>query len=269
MSAHGRKKPLGWFELDCPVLMYSGHSPNSNSMNNIRNIPWSRILGEGIIIVVSILLAFWIQAWWEDAKDAERERAHLEALQVEFKANLKSLESNIARLESIKSAAVSLIYIIEGKVDRPSVDSLSDITWEAFSFPPYEPRTTAYENLISTGDISLIRDESLKSDLAVFASTVETYRRGEIVLVQWNTVVQQFVAREFEPLDWLPEWFREDHGLPPPETRTDWDRLLVNREFGGILANRIIGCDDDLDNLNDVLPAAERIVAQLEALLAE
>ena len=34
-----------------------------------RSIPWPRILAEGVAIVVSILLAFGIQAWWEDSQD--------------------------------------------------------------------------------------------------------------------------------------------------------------------------------------------------------
>jgi hypothetical protein len=34
-----------------------------------RSIPWPRILAEGGAIVVSILLAFGIQAWWEGAQE--------------------------------------------------------------------------------------------------------------------------------------------------------------------------------------------------------
>jgi len=36
-----------------------------------RSIPWPRILAERVAIVVSILLAFGIQAWWEGVQDRE------------------------------------------------------------------------------------------------------------------------------------------------------------------------------------------------------
>ncbi len=31
-----------------------------------RQIPWLRVFGEGLVIVVSILLAFGIEAWWAE-----------------------------------------------------------------------------------------------------------------------------------------------------------------------------------------------------------
>jgi len=35
-------------------------------MTNRVNLSWARILAEGSAILVSILLAFEIQAWWEE-----------------------------------------------------------------------------------------------------------------------------------------------------------------------------------------------------------
>ena len=42
----------------------------------MKQIPWARILLEGVVIVGSILLAFGIDAWWED----HSERQHLDPL---------------------------------------------------------------------------------------------------------------------------------------------------------------------------------------------
>ena len=41
-------------------------------MANIRQIPWRRILIEGAVIVVSILLAFSIDTWWNDRIEHQR-----------------------------------------------------------------------------------------------------------------------------------------------------------------------------------------------------
>jgi len=35
-------------------------------------IPWLRVFVEGVVIVVSILLAFGLQAWWDRVQEAER-----------------------------------------------------------------------------------------------------------------------------------------------------------------------------------------------------
>ena len=45
-----------------------------------RQVPWLRILAEGSAIVVSILLAFGIQAWWEDRQERAVETALLTGL---------------------------------------------------------------------------------------------------------------------------------------------------------------------------------------------
>ncbi len=42
-----------------------------------RSIPWPRILAEGVAIVLSILLAFGIQAWWEGVQEREEEQVAL------------------------------------------------------------------------------------------------------------------------------------------------------------------------------------------------
>jgi len=64
-----------------------------------RNIQWPRIVAEGSAIVMSILLAFAIDAWWEDRKEAESERAQLETLLGEFKEARHHLALQLQGLE--------------------------------------------------------------------------------------------------------------------------------------------------------------------------
>jgi len=45
-----------------------------------RQVPWPRIFAEGLAIVVSILLAFGIQAWWEERQERAVEKALLAGL---------------------------------------------------------------------------------------------------------------------------------------------------------------------------------------------
>lgn len=239
----------------------------SNSPSHGLRFGW--LSTELIIVVIGVIIALSIESWWSGIKDAEREQKHLEALHEEFSGNLQLVNENMATLNRIKGAAVNLLTIIVGEAERPDADSLVTMTWWAFSFPPYEPMTTAYDNAIATGDIALIRDQQLKADLANFTRLVERYRRGEWQLEQWNLVLQQFVVKEMVPLDWLPAEYRNRHGLPDPSERTNWDGLLQSREFEGVLANRVIACDDNLRNLGRIKPVAQRIVERLNFLLEQ
>jgi len=53
-------------------------------MNRAADIPWKRLVAEAAAIVGSILLAFWIDAWWDDRSDVKMERALLSALLQDF-----------------------------------------------------------------------------------------------------------------------------------------------------------------------------------------
>ena len=53
-------------------------------MKIIKQIQWVRIFSEGTAIVVSILLAFAIDAWWERRSEAAQALALEEGLRADF-----------------------------------------------------------------------------------------------------------------------------------------------------------------------------------------
>ncbi len=70
-------------------------------MTNTNNIQWGRTAAEGVAIIVSILLAFWIDTWWEDQKESRFEVVYLHELQEDFELNKSNLEKKTVRLEGI------------------------------------------------------------------------------------------------------------------------------------------------------------------------
>ncbi len=64
-------------------------------MANSNNIQWKRISVEGAAIVVSILLAFSIQAWWDEYQEERQLHEILEALEEAFSGNLSQINDSI------------------------------------------------------------------------------------------------------------------------------------------------------------------------------
>jgi hypothetical protein len=64
-------------------------------MNN--RIPWSRLLFEGVVVVISILVAFAIDAWWDSRKVKLLEEDFLARLEVAFEENAQLAERAIER----------------------------------------------------------------------------------------------------------------------------------------------------------------------------
>ena len=63
-------------------------------------IPWLRVFVEGVVIVGSILLAFGIDAWWEDRGDRVAEREALEQLVITFAPSFRAeIDRIVAEVE--------------------------------------------------------------------------------------------------------------------------------------------------------------------------
>ncbi len=74
-------------------------------MTNTHDIPWKRISAEGIAIVVGILLAFGIQAWWESRQNQAEEVEILAGLELEFEDQVVIREE---RRQSIQTALAEI-----------------------------------------------------------------------------------------------------------------------------------------------------------------
>jgi hypothetical protein len=64
-------------------------------MSEPSNIPWNRILVEGIAIIASILIAFAIDAWWDDRKESESEIRDLIRVSAELESNSGRIQTKL------------------------------------------------------------------------------------------------------------------------------------------------------------------------------
>ena len=87
----------------------------------------SRLLLEGFVIVVSILLAFAIDAWWDDRQEAEEARLQVERVVVELEANIVRLEDQVERLDVTTAAAKRFLSKFGPEPEPVSVRSLGAV----------------------------------------------------------------------------------------------------------------------------------------------
>ncbi|MBN3520971.1 hypothetical protein JYB62_13260 [Algoriphagus lutimaris] len=119
-------------------------------------------LGEILLVVIGILIALQVNNWNENRKDAEKEIQLLTNLQVEFKDNLKDLDSITIEVEEV-------IYSLEKLFDSFSKDPspyLRDSVdrWIASGLqsPNWKPSQYILNSLTSSGSITNLKNERLK-----------------------------------------------------------------------------------------------------------
>ena len=104
-------------------------------MTDTPKPPWKRLSLEAAAIVGSILLAFWIDAGWDQREDAARERIVLETLLSDMQEFQTAREGRDGYLDAIVESGRSLLDIGRGlkpdATDREIDYLLNDMTYTA------------------------------------------------------------------------------------------------------------------------------------------
>ena len=144
-------------------------------------IPWRRVLAEGVVIVGSILLALSADAWWDARKERRDERVALEQLHDEFSQNQESLRTSEAAHRAQRDGIVAMLEAIRERGSPPGSLSVPDSTLlRSLGYRTWDPSRGVLTSLITSGRLGLIRDDSLRVELASWLDAVEDLREDEI-----------------------------------------------------------------------------------------
>ena len=143
----------------------------------------SGILIEGLMIVVSILLAFVIQAWWE-GRDIRADRvAALVSLRQDFEGYTALIDSRRVRNEDAVAAA-SEVLSWTGPDAQP-VDELGSALVRLMGFAPLDLSPGSVANLVGSDGRKLIENLELQDALIEWAQALERLaRRNEFVAAE-------------------------------------------------------------------------------------
>ena len=165
-------------------------------MEKRREIPWPHIFAEGVAIVFSILLAFWIQAWWDERQDSSEEHRFLVALKSEIEQNLEIVEREINYSRAVIASIMQLFDGASGQSDLTpeSVDKLiGDMTWWGHGIFV----TAATQSV----DLSKIEDFELRQLLAEITNAYQKSTRSQFQDEDWakNVIVPYLSTRASFP----------------------------------------------------------------------
>ena len=140
---------------------------------SLRQVHWPRILAEGTAIVVSILLAFAIQAWWEGRQERAVEAEILAGLTSDFRSNHDQLALVVAMLEQLLPRLAELNELDEGQLAQVPDDLLPQYVSALQATPTFDARDATLDAAISSGNLRSIQDSQLRSLLAEWRGAVE------------------------------------------------------------------------------------------------
>lgn len=146
---------------------------------NSSRLSWTRLLAETVAIVVSILIAFGLDAWWDESREAAEERRHLVAIAADFGANQALVVRYENMYREVDRGTRELIEMLEGRNPEVSV-SVPDSLLTAPAFvATYDPSRSAYDALLNGGGLATIRNEELRRQLSAWAPELEDALENE------------------------------------------------------------------------------------------
>jgi hypothetical protein len=147
--------------------------------------PTLRLFYEGLAIVVSILLAFAIDAWWEERQEQEDASVAISGLLSEFQENLRQLRVERGSHQASLHSTLALLNMMGPNPDRqPELTRFAPLLLSCVTNANFLPRLGTLNSLIASGRLRLIEDPELRQLLTDWPAYAQD-------MIEWEQVERQ------------------------------------------------------------------------------
>ena len=143
---------------------------------------WFAVTLDFLIVVVGVFIGIEVANWNEARQDRQEERRYYGQLLVDLRTDLDTLARAEKLADRFDEAAQMVIDRLDGAPTRASPGRLATaIHLAGFINIPHASRGT-YDELVSTGNLRLLRNAELKSQIADYYGDFELNRQWDSLL---------------------------------------------------------------------------------------
>jgi hypothetical protein len=226
-----------------------------------KAIPWGVLSLEFLIVVFGILGALWVDSWWEGRGERSLETRYLSRLHQDL---LSSRDTVIREMSWHENTAGNLRLALEelkAGSGQTGLEILRETLWSASALSLYTPEHSTYNELVATGNLGLINNDSVRIALSRYDRLLK--RNSEIdalAINQYFLSLEPVLWESFVPTDLIPPemdpWSVVDSPFP-----LDSASLYGNRTLWNVLNSR-------LETEMACLVFREHLLVALESALA-
>jgi hypothetical protein len=130
----------------------------------------SQLIKELFVVTLGVMIALAADSWWADRSDSERRSAYLIALEADMNAADSVLGAGLDSVEqSLRESRAVLQYF-----DSPAFDPAVEDHGIPIGLPTVPIPVGTLRSLVSTSDITLLEDVSLRNTLVRESATIES-----------------------------------------------------------------------------------------------
>nr|WP_299344202.1 DUF6090 family protein [Allomuricauda sp.] len=161
-------------------------------------------IGEILLVVIGILIALQINNWNENRKEVQFEQKLLKELKSDFTYNQRELTRNIGKATLLAHNCDSLLVLFDFPDDKVNPDDFFGYVRKLGGYSTYNPSNGALNNLISSGNLNIIKNDSLRTHLARWTGMLEDVKEDEKRLINFGDTQMNPIRLEY--LDWDSEY---------------------------------------------------------------
>lgn len=128
---------------------------------------------EALLIVVSILFAFAIDAWWDERKERIEESEILDLLQAEYQANVDHVEQVIKNHIDFQARVEALLKSSDEEILEAPQETLSSYVVALCNPWTFDPVLGTTDTLVSAGKLDILDHRPLRVALTTYINSVD------------------------------------------------------------------------------------------------
>ena len=250
------------------IKFFSKIRQNMITQNKVSNYLLYAI-GEIVLMVIGILIALQINNWNEQRKERLQEKKYLERFEVELNTDLENILNSININKSRIKRTEFLLRTIENPqlAEDSSSYFIKSIQHAGYTFKPIIS-DNAFEELKSSGNLSLISNETLRIALQKYYSWTSN-------IEQWNFLNQDVQLTYAHNIQGILDAnqvielgnFDKDIYYDAFEGKKVFERMMNNPKFIEFLPYVIQNKIDTQINYDDVNNQAQALITMVKAEL--
>lgn len=197
-------------------------------------------IGEIVLVVIGIMIAVSINNWNQDRNERATEIKYFRNLKTDLQADLISLD----RIIDFGSTKIQSARNLRTRSDRDSVGSLYDfskVIQQLIFVGGFKPNRSTFEEMVSSGNFSNLRNDSLKLKLIELKQMYELIDGAqEHVRNDYDVFLENFQTH----VDWgsfhnLEKTLFPGTNLTLDSTRIERDKQTMEQDVSGLLDDKV------------------------------
>jgi hypothetical protein len=218
------------------------------------------LVAEFVVIVIGVLVALAVDQYTSARAERDRVVLYLEQLDEELEDMAEKAARERQRYERAFAAATK---VVEGLTNEEAFSSDSLTAWfpDVFVVIAWEPESTVLSAMMSSGDIALVDDWVLQSDLIRFRERIRAASGRRLLAEEMFMDGFRAVNQSADMLAWAPGVF----GTTGPLQQWSWEDLADDMSF----RNGVYGLANGVRNHSRTLRSLEGDIETLREALAQ